>query len=222
MEITTFLGFMASFLLLFISIFVTMGFFGGRKPAPPLSFYNLNKELDFDGLVSLSTAVAKVRMKSWNRFNFGDPYIVVEQIMKKGVKSSYLAVPKGFESDLQGYLLLKGIRYFKVDNPVPIEAESILVSNFSFRNIKSLDKINSMILPIANSQYGGAVIQLVMRGDREGGYRLNSRLATFGDEHEARRLFYTISGDSKAQPGSKKMEEAVSLRLFREKNAERF
>ncbi len=199
-----------------------MGFFGGRKPAPPLSFYSLGKELDFDGLVALSTAVAKVRMKFWNKFSFGDPYIVIEQIIKKEMKYSYLAVPKGFESDMQGYLLLKGIRYFKVDNPVPIEAESILVSDFSFRNMKNLNKINSMVIPIVDSQYGGAVIQLVMRGDREGGYELNSRLVTFGDEHEARRLFYAISGDSKAQPGSKKLEEAVSLRLFREKDAEKF
>jgi hypothetical protein len=122
MDVTSFIGFIASFMLLVVSIYATLGLFGGRKSAPPLSFYNLGKELDFHGLTTLSMAIAKKEIKLWNKFTFGDPYIVAEKIMKRGKKYSYIAVPKGFESDFQGYLLLKGIRHFKVDNPVPVEA----------------------------------------------------------------------------------------------------
>ena len=222
MDVLQFLGFTAAFLLLFISVFVTVGHFGGRKPAPPLSFYSLGRDLDFEGLVALSSAVASKEIKFWNQYNYGEPYIVSEQIIKKGKRYSYIAVPKGFESDFQGYLLLRSIRFFKVGNPIPIEAESILVSDFSFRNIGSLNKLNSMVMPIAHSQYGGAAVQMVLRGKREGGFELNSRLATFGDDHEARKLFYAISGNARAQHGSKKLEEAMSLRLFREKNVERY
>jgi len=222
MDITTFLAFTASFLLLIMSIYATMGLFGGKKSAPPLSFFSLGKEVDFHGLTTLSTALAKKEVKAWNQFAFGSPYIVAEKIVKRGKKYSYLAVPKGFESDLQGYLLLRGIRYFKVDNPVPIEAESILVSNFSFKSLGSFEKIDSMVMPIAHTDHGGAVVQIVMRGDSDGLCEINSRLATFGDDHEARRLFYMISGDTKAQSGSKKLEQAISLRLFKDKNVERF
>lgn len=222
MDITTFLTLTASLLFLVMSIYATVGLFGGKKPAPPLSFYSLGKELDFHGLTTLSTALAKKDIRAWNRFAFGGPYIVAEKIVKRGKRYSYLAVPKGFESDLQGYLLLRGIRYFKVDNPVPVEAESILVSNFSFRNLGSLAKIDSMVMPIAHSDHGGAVVQVVMRGNEDGSCEVDSRLATFGDEHEAQRLFYMVSGDTKAKPGSKKLEQAISLRLFREKNVERF
>jgi len=222
MEVTTFLAFTVSFLLLIMSIYATVGLFGGRKLAPPLSFYSLGKELDFHGLTALTTALAKKEIKAWNQFTFGSPYIVTEKIVKRGKRFSYLAIPKGFESDLQGYLLLRGIRFYKVDNPIPIEAESILVSNFSFKNLGGLEKIDSMVMPIAHTDHGGAVVQIVMRGDEDGSCEVSSRLATFGDEHEAQRLLYMISGDTKAKSGSKKLEEAISLRLFREKNVERF
>jgi hypothetical protein len=79
-----------------------------------------------------------------------------------------------------------------------------------------------MIAPIAHTEHGGAVVQLLVRGDRDGSCELNSRLATFGDDHEARKLFYMISGNTKAKSGSKKLERNISLRLFGEKNVERF
>lgn len=221
-NLAQFLGFAAAFLLLVISIFVTMGYFGGRKLAPPLSFYTLSRELDFDGLVMLSTAVAKKEVKAWNQFIFGPPYIVAEQVFGNEAKYSYIAVPRGFESDFQGYLLLRGIKFSKVDDPAPIEAESILVSDFSFRGLNGFEKLSAVVSPAAASKYGGAVVQLVMRGEKDGGFQLNSRFATFGDDYEARRLFYAISKNPRAKFGSKKLEEAVSLRLFREKNAEEF
>ena len=222
MDITTFLAFAASFLLLVMSIYAAVGLFGRSKSAPPLSFYSLGKELDFHGLTALSMALAKKEIKAWNQFSFGSPYIVAEKIIKRGKRYSYLAVPKGVESDFQGYLLLRGIRYYKVDNPVPIKAESIFVSNFSFKSLGGLEKIDSMVMPIAHTDHGGAVVQIMIRGDEDGSCEVDSRLATFGDEYEAQRLFYMIGGNTKAKSGSKKLEQAISLRLFREKNIERF
>lgn len=215
-----FLGYSTALLLMMMSIFITLGLFGNKKTLPPISFFKIQGNVDFDDLKALSITMAKRPIKKWNRYAFGDPYLVLEKIYRNGTMNEYIAVPTSFESELQGFLLLKGIKLKKSEVPDSIEAESILVSNFSFKSLGSISKLNNILASTPSSQYGGAVIQLLMRGNREGGITLDSRLMAFGDETESRRVFYSLGGDLKSNFESKKLEWATSLRLFRDKNSE--
>lgn len=214
------LGYSVALLLMMMSIFVAMGLWGDKKTLPPVSFFKISGSVGFDDLKSLSITMAQGSIKKWNRYSFGEPYLVLEKIYKNGIMNEYLAVPTSFESELQGFLLLKGIKLEKSEAPEPIEAESILVSNFSFKSLGSINKLNNIVASAASSQYGGAVIQLLMKGNRQGGITLNSRLMAFGDETEAKRIIYSLGGNLKSDLKSKKLEWATSLRLFRDKNSE--
>lgn len=220
-QLAEFLGYSASLLLMVMGIFVTMGFWGNKKESPPLSFFHIqNSDLDFGGIKALGQTVAERKISGWNQFAFGAPYIVSEVMYKNGQRYDYVAVPASFESELQGYLLLRGIKFNKVDNTEAIDAESILVSDFSLKALGGAEMEN-IIGPVAHSEYGGAAVQVLLRGNKDGAIDINSRLITFGDSVEAQRIFKTISGNQKGKFHSNSLETSVSLRLFRDKNVER-
>lgn len=204
-----------------MSVFVTMGFWGNKKTSPPLSFFHITRgNLNLEGLKALSQTIAERRISGWNQFVFGEPYLVAETMYKKGQRYEYVAVPKSFESELQGYMLLKGIKFNKVEDTEPIEAESILVSDFSFKSAGDPGSPGGIIGPVSNNKYGGAAVQLLLRGGKKGGLDINSRLISFGDEEEARKIFNMLGGNPKGRFSSKELELATSLRLFRDKNSE--